>query len=150
MIIYPDTCIYGRLFDDQFDPDIAADTIDILLVIALCKANKYPIVGSQAVIFEHNKICNLVRRDAIDEQYKRTIDRSVTITANVGARAQVLQTEGVKLMDSYHLAAAEAAGADVLLTVDKDFIKIVAKKNLSAVKVINPLTFLREVYLWAQ
>jgi predicted nucleotidyltransferase len=48
---------------------------------------------------------------------------------------------GLGVMDSYHLAAAEAAGADVLITVDKDFERISTNKKLSRVIVINPLKF---------
>ncbi len=44
-------------------------------------------------------------------------------------------------MDSFHLAAAEAAHADYLLTVDKDFLKICSRSNFAKVKVINPLNF---------
>jgi len=44
-------------------------------------------------------------------------------------------------MDSYHLAAAEAAGADYLLTTDLDFISKCVRPNFTAVRVINPLDF---------
>jgi len=44
-------------------------------------------------------------------------------------------------MDAAHLASAEAANTDYLLTVDKDFIKKCARTNITAVKVINPLDF---------
>jgi len=48
---------------------------------------------------------------------------------------------GLKAMDARHLAAAEAAKADYLITTDEKFIKRCAKNNLTAVKVIDPLDF---------
>jgi predicted nucleic acid-binding protein len=54
---------------------------------------------------------------------------------------RLLESMGLKPMDARHLAAAEAAGADFLLTTDEKFIKRCAKNNLTAVKVIDPLDF---------
>jgi predicted nucleic acid-binding protein len=59
-----------------------------------------------------------------------------------------LEAEGLGEMDSYHLAIAETAGADVLLTTDDPFIKVCARKRLSRVRVINPLNFEEEVLRW--
>jgi len=146
--VYYDTCIHGRPYDDESDPAIARDIADIELVTKLCKARKYPILGSKVVLFEHSKIADAELKGDINKQYQKTIDVNVIITADIAMRAMTLQAEGVGRWDSYHLAAAEAADAEVLLTVDKEFIRIVERKNLSKVLVINPLTFLRKVYLW--
>ena len=63
---------------------------------------------------------------------------------DIAARSRVLQDIGLKLLDSYHLAFAEAAEVDFLLTTDDRFVKI-ADRIKTAVKVINPLNFLKEI-----
>jgi len=50
-------------------------------------------------------------------------------------------------MDARHLATAEGAGADFLLTVDTDFIRKCNKLNLTIVGVINPTNFIKGGYL---
>jgi predicted nucleic acid-binding protein len=98
-----------------------------------------------AVTFEIGKIRNAEVRGNVEAFFDATIDTYFTATADDDARAKALQAEGLGRMDSYHLAIAETAGADVLLTTDTQFIQTCAKKNLSGVRVINPLNFLPEV-----
>jgi len=148
VLIYFDTCIHDRNYDDQRDQAIVDDIADIALIIKLCKFNGHPILGSRMVVLEHNGITDEDLRENLNKQYEETIDANVIINADIDERAQVLQAENVGYADSYHLAAAEAAGATVLLTVDKKFIRVVERKNLSNVLVISPLNFLRKVYLW--
>jgi len=148
VLVYFDTCVHDRNYDDQRDQAIVDDIADIALIIKLCKFNGHHILGSRMVALEHNGITDEDLRESLNRQYEETIDASVIITAAIDERAQALQAESVGYADSYHLAAAEAAGATVLLTVDKKFIRVVERKKLSSVLVINPLTFLRKVYLW--
>lgn len=46
----------------------------------------------------------------------------------------------IRTFDSLHIAAAESAGADVMLTTDDKLEKIAARIELT-VKVMNPLRF---------
>jgi predicted nucleic acid-binding protein len=92
---------------------------------------------------EINKISNdNARRDA-KQKYDEYIDDWVKKTAPIMARARKLEASGLSGWDAAHLAAAEAARADYLLTVDKDFIKVCSKPNFTKVKVINPIDFER-------
>jgi len=100
------------------------------------------IIGSAVVLSELDDIRNAKKRDAIEEFYFDTVDGNVELTEQGLARAMFLEAAGLGTTDALHLAAAEAAGVDVLLTTDVDFIRICKQKNLSDVKVINPLIFL--------
>jgi predicted nucleic acid-binding protein len=144
MDIYLDTCCYGRSFDDQEQANIAAETIAVMTAIDTCKIAGYGIVGSEAVIYELDNIHNVDLREAVIRFYNTTVTRHILLTAKEYERAAALQNEGLGVMDSQHLAAAEAAGAKFLLTTDYDFERLCTKKNLSFVKVINPLTILTE------
>jgi predicted nucleic acid-binding protein len=141
MIIYPDTCCYGRPFDDQAKAAIRAEAVAFLDAVKRCKREGDRIIGSLAVTFELDRINDAEKREEIKDFYFDTIDGNLPISARSRARADVLKAEGLGDLDSIHLAVAEEAGASFLLTTDADFIRICAKTKLSAVKVINPLLF---------
>ncbi|MDR0330638.1 MAG: hypothetical protein LBH93_02890 [Chitinispirillales bacterium] len=149
MKIYFDACCYGRPFDNQSEPGNAEDTVNLAEIVGACKIAGHLIVGSRVVAYEIDRNPKIVERAAIKELYDKTVDDdSVTASAEVAMRAEALQGEGIKLMDSYHLAAAEAAGADVLVAVDKGFLRVCRNKGLSVVRVTNPSTFLEEARRW--
>jgi hypothetical protein len=60
-------------------------------------------------------------------------------------RGQQLETLGFPEYDALHLACAEAAGADLLLTTDDRFRRLAARHaDRLRVRVENPLTWLEE------
>ncbi|GBU20756.1 hypothetical protein R80B4_00641 [Fibrobacteres bacterium R8-0-B4] len=110
--------------------------------IKKCRHGRHRIIGSLAVISEIEQIDDDdEKRDAIKDFYFDTVDGDIQLSAQNYARSDILEAEGLGDMDSLHLAAAEAAGATFLLTTDKDFLRICTNKNISTVKVINPLNF---------
>jgi len=145
MIIYPDSCIYGRQSDDQTQPDIKAETRVIGYIIDICRIVGHTIVGSTAVESELLANSNAMSRKAAWGLFKKIVKRRIKLAATDFLRAREFMAHGLKAKDSAHLAAAESAGADVLLTVDKDFERIATNKNLSKVRVINPFKLLQEV-----
>jgi predicted nucleic acid-binding protein len=143
MKIYFDSCCYGRQWDDQKDTQIATDTLAIMTIIEAARLAGRSIGGSTVVAFELGNIpSDHPNRADILAFYDDTIDESTVLTPAELTRAQSLRAEGVGKMDSRHLAVAEAAGVDYLITTDEKFERVVTKKNLSEVKVIHPLTYL--------
>jgi len=140
--VYFDSCCYVRPWDNQKIARHVAETIAILTAIEALHIAGHAIVGSMAISFELGNNPNVAQRIAIMRFYADTVDETVNLTSADFGRALSLQGEGVGAMDSQHLVAAEVAGASYLLTVDDDFERIVTKKNLSKVNVINPLTYL--------
>jgi len=145
MIIYFDTCCYCRLYDNQSQVKIATEAVAVMSVIDLCRIAGHRIIGSMAVTSELGDIPNADLRETVEGFYNDTIDGEIILTAADYARAEALRSEGLGDMDSLHLAAAEAVGVDVLLTTDGQFARVCEKKNLSNVKVINPLNFIPEI-----
>jgi predicted nucleic acid-binding protein len=145
MIIYPDSCIYGRPQDDQTQLEIEKETLAIAGVIRICKLAGHVFMGSAQVESEILANSNAMDRKAAWMNFKSIAKYSVNLTAEDFRRARELEAQGLDEGDSFHLAAAEAAGVDVLLTVDKDFERIVTIKNLSKVRVLNPFKLLQEV-----
>jgi predicted nucleic acid-binding protein len=141
IIVYLDNCCYSRLTDKDASPDMAAEAAKIRAIINNRLVDGYVIVGGFAVSIEIGNNPDDVTRMASKRLYDKIIIDEVKKSAQIIARAAKLQTMGLREMDSFHLAGAEEAGADYLVTVDKDFIKKCARSNITAVKVINPLDF---------
>jgi predicted nucleic acid-binding protein len=141
MKIYFDTCCYGRPYDDRTKPTIDAEAEAVMVAVDLCHIVGYGIVGSDAITFEIGRIPDTEARIKTTAFYNNTKTEIATMTDDAANRAEVYQKSvGMGVMDSYHLVSAETAGASVLLTTDKNFIKKAAKVN-SAVTVMNPLHF---------
>jgi len=140
-IVYLDNCCYSRLTDADALPDTIAEAAKIRAIIDNRFIGGYVIIGGFAVSIEMGNNRDDVKRMASQRLYDKIIIDEVKRTAQIRARARTLEASGLRKMDAAHLAAAEAANADYLLTVDKDFIKTCAKPNITAVKVINPLFF---------
>jgi len=141
MKVYLDTCCYGRPFDDRTQSIIDSEAIAVLTVVDMCHIVGYCIIGSDMIAVEINDIPDIALKREINDFYSDAVDVFATITIEDAIRAQTYQTVAhIKVKDSIHLVSAEAAGASVLLTTDKDFIKKAEKVN-SAVKVMNPLNF---------
>jgi predicted nucleic acid-binding protein len=138
-----DNCCNSRLFDNDTQPETKAEADAIRRIINNKRRGRYVIIGSFAGDAEINKIPDdKARRDA-KQKYKEYIDGKVEKTGPIMARARKLEASGLSGWDAAHLAAAEAARADYLLTVDKDFIKKCLQPNFTKVKVINPIDFER-------
>jgi len=153
MKIYLDNCCYGRPFDNHDIPKTKAEAEAIESIIEICKEAGIKIIGSTAIESEIGEINDPRRpwlREAVERHYNETINDSIILTDDDDTRAQALQAYNIGVMDSYHLTAAEAAGADFLLTTDPKFEKRVRRHSLSVVQVENPITFLPEVIKWLQ
>jgi len=94
-------------------------------------------------VLPETKIPGDTARLAAKQKYDGYIGRWVKKTAPIMARARKLMASGLDSWDAAHLAAAEAADADYLLTVDKDFLKVCSRSKITKVNVINPIDFER-------
>jgi predicted nucleic acid-binding protein len=141
IIVYLDNCCYSRLTDAGAPPDTIAEAAKIRAIIDNRFIGGYVIIGGFAVPIEMGKNPNDIKRMASKRLYDEIIIDEVNEDEQIIARALKLEASGLRKMDAAHLATAEAANADYLLTVDKDFIKTCARSNITAVKVINPLDF---------
>jgi len=147
MIIYIDSCCYGRPQDGQTQLRLVIETVAIRGIIDLCRVAGHSVVGSPTVAAEIQRNPDAKKRDATMDFFLQSADRIICLSAAAIKRAQELHVQGLGPIDSLHLALAEVAGADVLITVDDDFEKICTDKKLSAVRVINPLIFIQEVII---
>ena len=83
---------------------------------------------------------DIVKRERVKELYK-VIDIHILYTEEIKKRSQEIMSQSkIRTFDSLHIAASEAAGADVMLTTDDRLEKMASRIDLK-VKVMNPLRF---------
>jgi predicted nucleic acid-binding protein len=136
-----DNCCNSRLFDGDTSPKVKAQADAIRRIINNRRRGGYVIIGSFAAETEMARIPDDEKRRVAEQNYKESIDETVKFSEQIITRAQKLESMGLKAMDARHLAAAEAAKADYLLTTDEKFIRKCQNRNITAVKVIDPLDF---------
>ncbi len=141
IVIYLDNCCYSRLTDEDTRLNVIAEAAKIQTIIDNRFFGGYMIAGSRIVTIEMENNPNDAAREKSMRTYRSAVTGEVGITAQVIARAQGLESNGLRPMDARHLAAAEAIYADYLLTTDLDFIKKCSKPDFTTVKVINPIDF---------
>lgn len=141
MRVYLDNCCYNRPFDDQSSLNVMLETFAKLRVQELMRSGVIEYVWSDMLVFEvsHNPFRDRQRRflEWIPNAaiYVRTSDE-------VLARARDFQAMGLKYKDSVHVASAERAQCDWLLTTDNGILKKVS--NVGNMRVANPIEFMME------
>lgn len=144
MMIYLDNCCYNRPFDDQTKERIHLESEAILTILQRGQDGIYKIVGSSILELEIERIHDIIRKQRVKELYQ-VVGVSVGYTENIKMRAQeIMNMSKIRTFDSLHIAAAENAKADIMLTTDDKLEKMAERLELK-VRVINPLKFACEV-----
>ncbi len=141
MKVYLDCCCYCRPFDDLSQEQVMGEYKAILKLIFLRWCGRISIAGSVALKSEIEKISDLSRRSDVLDSYSNNIDETVALNDDIKKRAYQIQNESsIQPYDSLHIACAEAASADFMLTTDYRLIKMASRLDLK-VKVMNPKDF---------
>ena len=143
--IYLDACCLNRPFDDQTQARIRLEAEAVLLILAQFKTGGWEWIGSEALDWEIGKIPDPERLRRVSLLIAHA-HCSMPVGPSEVARAQEIEAWGIAAYDALHLACAESAGADVLLTTDDRLMRRSAARAAELrVRVANPLTWLREV-----
>lgn len=140
MRIYLDNCCFNRPFDDQTQERIHLESEAILTILKHGQLGEYSIVGSDILKLEIDRMHDDIKKYRVKELYDVVVE-NISYTESIRSRAQEIMAESkIRTFDSLHIAAAEAAAVDVLLTTDDKLEKMASKLQLK-VKVMNPLKF---------
>lgn len=142
-LIYMDCCCLNRPSDDQTQDKIRIETDAIMAVLFKCFYGTWKLIGSDIIEYEIMKTPDNNKRDKALNAYSIKKE-SIEYNNNIETRAIAIQKYGLKPLDSLHFASAEYRNVDVLLTVDKDFIKY-SKRIQSVLRVENPIHWFMEV-----
>jgi predicted nucleic acid-binding protein len=134
--IYIDSSAWNRKSDEQVHSRVREETIAVDRIIQLIMNGELRLVFSQALQEEMTRHPDIARGAAsIAKEY---IKRS----PEIDQRATQLQRIGLGNYDALHIACAEAAGADLLITTDDQMIKKAQRAGVH-VRLVNPVEWLR-------
>jgi predicted nucleic acid-binding protein len=145
--IYLDVCCLNRPFDDWSYDRNRLEGEALIKIFKLVKSGKYKLVTSEAIQAELRKMTNLDKLKEIRELLK-LVDYQIILNEEIDQRSQELEKLGFSLYDSFHVACAEYAKIDVLLTTDDRLLKKAIKyRNVLQVQLENPVTWLMNSFL---
>lgn len=141
IVIYLDTSVLNRPFDDQSQVKIFLETQAMLLILQMIENKQVKLVSSNILEYENSRNSNPDRAKAVS-LYLSLASFSQVANESIRQRALELEGNGVKAMDALHVACAEATNSDYLLTCDK---RLIARCRGLNLKVMNPADFILEI-----
>ncbi|MBN3897661.1 MAG: PIN domain-containing protein [Nostoc sp. NOS(2021)] len=145
--IYLDVCCLNRPFDDWSYDINRLEGEAVLKIFKQVKSGKYKLVSSEAIEAELRKMTNLDKFKEIRELLK-LVNYQIILNEQIDKRSQELEKLWFSLYDSFHVACAESAKIDILLTTDDRLLKKAIKySNILQVKLENPVTWLMNSFL---
>lgn len=144
MKAYLDACCLSRLTDDQSQARIRKEAEAVEQVLTGVRRGVVDLLSSEALEDEVRRNPCLERR--MEAQTILTLaTTNIEIDEVIALRARSLAGLGYGPFDALHLAAAESASADVLLTTDDRLLKRTARKlGNPRIPVQNPLSWIKE------
>ena len=144
MRVYLDACCLSRLTDDQSQARIRAEAEAVEQVLVGVRRGTVELLSSEALDDEVRRNPSMDRRVEAQTTLSLAVT-SIKIDEDIALRAHSLVGLGYGPFDALHLAVAESAAADVLLTTDDRFLKRTARKlGNPRIPVQNPLSWIKE------
>jgi predicted nucleic acid-binding protein len=146
--IYFDTCALNRLNDDRTDARVREEADSVLRLLDLVATRRVHWWTSTAVRVELSRNPDIIRRiDAL--AVLEFADEFLEPSATSRLRAVELEQLGYRGLDGLHVALAEQAQADWLVTTDDRFLRL-GERNVGFPKtvVINPVELLKRRFPW--
>ena len=142
--LYLDNCCYNRPFDDLSQERIYLESETILMILRKKEEGQYLIIGSDILEIEMSRMKDEIKKQRVKELYEMA-DIHIDYIEEIKQRSkEIMAMSNIRLFDSLHIATAEYAGADILLTTDDKLEKMSEKLKLN-VKIMNPIRFVLEV-----
>jgi predicted nucleic acid-binding protein len=143
--IYLNVSCLNRPFDDQEQARIRLEAAAVGMILERVDEGRWVHVSSQMARIEVAANPNPEQRARVQLLLPGG-GNIVMLTPAVYARAAALEKLGFKPADAVHVAAAEDAGADVLLSCDDRFCRTgLRQRRKLRVAIRNPLDWLNEV-----
>jgi predicted nucleic acid-binding protein len=136
-----DCCCINRPFNDLDDYIISLEAQAVITIISKCFSGNWVLIGSEVLKYEIDKTLDINKKEKMLNIYSMAKNQ-IMLNDDIERRADNLIKYGIKIMDALHLACAEYAKVDVLLTTDVSF----GKKAIliSSIKIDNPVNWLME------
>jgi hypothetical protein len=142
MKVYLDNCCFNRPYDDQSHFRIRLEAEAKLKIQEETRNGIYELIWSYILDYENSRNPFQERREQIAEWRKYAVE-DVVESKKVLVAAAMLQEQGIKKIDSLHIACAIEAGSDYFLTTDDGILK--KATLIQGIKVTDPIGFIKEV-----
>lgn len=142
--LYLDNCCYNRPFDDLKQEKICLEATAVEDILKLAIDKKLLIYKSIAIDFELSRISNGNKKRQVEDLYDAMNLIDIPYNDTIKRRAIALKKYNIKYMDALHIAFAENANVDYMITTDKLLLNASKRADLTT-KVINPVEFIMEV-----
>lgn len=144
MRLYLDCCCYNRPFDNPTNNRIYDEGEAVLSILSRSLKGESVVIGSFVLDMEIDNIPDYVKKFNVQSLY-RVSSEFISQTPDIRKRAEELRSKtGIRLMDSLHLASAEAGRTDIFITTDDRLIRSCGDAELF-IRVMNPVKYLAEV-----
>ena len=144
MRIYLDNCCYNRILDDRSNSKIYYERNSIMIILELAEKSAIKIIGSEMLIKEIDDTKDAYKKSILEMLYSLCSEEIIVDKTILNRAETIRHSSNIKYKDSIHLACAEAANADVLLTTDIKFMNN-SNRIKTYTKVMNPNQYLLEV-----
>ena len=138
--IYLDNCCYNRPFDEVRNTEVDMEIIAKLAIQLMVQQGKLDLVWSYVLTYENSLNPKIINKENII-LWKDIACENIIENKDILSKAEEYQKNGLKSLDSLHVACAVYAKCDVFITTDKGILK----KKIDDIKVLNPIDFMREV-----
>lgn len=143
--IYLDVCCLNRPFDDWKQDRVRFEGEAVLSILERVRDENWQLISSEAIEAELERLPNPDKLSNILNLLTLASD-SVLLDESIDQRSQTLEGLGFGLYDSFHIACAESAQVDVLLTTDDRLLKrAVRYKDHMQVQLKNPVDWLMTI-----
>ena len=142
MLLYLDLNCFNRPFDDQNQERIARETTAVFSILQRVIDEVDLLAWSAVLDFENSQHPLVDRRTEIGRWVQRAAI-NIAVNEQITTRAQELTQAGFGALDAAHLACAETAACDYLLTCDDPMVRR-AQRVALPLRVSNPLMYLEE------
>jgi predicted nucleic acid-binding protein len=143
--VYLNVSCLNRPFDDLEQARIRLEAAAVGMILERMDEGRWAHVSSEIAVIEIDANPDPQRRARVRLLLPEPRNR-LPLTPPIFARATALEKLGFKPADALHVAAAEEAAADVLLTCDDRFCRTAQRHRKSLrVTVRNPIDWLQEV-----
>lgn len=118
-IVYLDTNVYARLFDDQTQPTIQAESDAFLTIIEAVNSQRLELLISDILLFEVYNILNEDKRTKVLQYITLCTHHIESVDQVSGLGKQIQQQCFTRARDALHIASAMHGKARYFLSCDK-------------------------------
>lgn len=119
MLIYLDTCVFCRPFDELSNQRIIQESNAVAQIIRRVDAGEFEVISSTILLAEISLISSTIKQESVLLLVKEVADRSVIPTETTkGLAIELMQECAIDAMDALHIAVAIENKVELFLTTD--------------------------------